>query len=194
MGAAMDDQRLVALAQEGNPDAFSLLVERHQTMVYNLALGKTGSPQDAEEVTQTAFQGKAAFSSWLYRLTVNAAIDLLRQRSRRPQTLSLDDPDLPPVPDPAEDPQAQAEAQERRRQLWQAIDALPEVHRTPFLLREMEGYSYREIAKTLGLEEGTVKSRLARARVLLRSELLSHGNFWGREASKETKGKGGDLE
>jgi len=202
--AAMDDQRLVALAQEGNPDAFSLLVERHQTMVYNLALGKTGSPQDAEEVTQTAFlkawqglpafQGKAAFSSWLYRLTVNAAIDLLRQRSRRPQTLSLDDPDLPPVPDPAEDPQAQAEAQERRRQLWQAIDALPEVHRTPFLLREMEGYSYREIAKALGLEEGTVKSRLARARVLLRSELLSHGNFWGREASKETKGKGGDLE
>ena len=194
MGAAMDDQRLVALAQEGNPDAFSLLVERHQTMVYNLALGKTGSPQDAEEVTQTAFQGKAAFSSWLYRLTVNAAIDLLRQRSRRPQTLSLDDPDLPPVPDPAEDPQAQAEAQERRRQLWQAIDALPEVHRTPFQLREMEGYSYREIAKALGLEEGTVKSRLARARVLLRSELLSHGNFWGREASKETKGKGGDLE
>ena len=204
MGAAMDDQRLVALAQEGNPDAFSLLVERHQTMVYNLALGKTGSPQDAEEVTQTAFlkawqglpafQGKAAFSSWLYRLTVNAAIDLLRQRSRRPQTLSLDDPDLPPVPDPAEDPQAQAEAQERRRQLWQAIDALPEIHRTPFLLREMEGYSYREIAKALGLEEGTVKSRLARARVLLRSELLSHGNFWGREASKETKGKGGDLE
>lgn len=138
MGAAMDDQRLVALAQEGNPDAFSLLVERHQTMVYNLALGKTGSP--------------------------------------------------------AEDPQAQAEAQERRRQLWQAIDALPEVHRTPFLLREMEGYSYREIAKALGLEEGTVKSRLARARVLLRNELLSHGNFWGREASKETKGKGGDLE
>lgn len=194
MGAAMDDQRLVALAQEGNPDAFSLLVERHQTMVYNLALGKTGSPQDAEEVTQTAFQGKAAFSSWLYRLTMNAAIDLLRQRSRRPQTLSLDDPDLPPVPDPAEDPQAQAEAQERRRQLWQAIDALPEIHRTPFLLREMEGYSYREIAKALGLEEGTVKSRLARARVLLRSELLSHGNFWGREASKETKGKGGDLE
>lgn len=162
MGAAMDDQRLVALAQEGNPDAFSLLVERHQTMVYNLALGKTGSPQDAEEVTQTAF-----LKAWQ---------------------------GLPPVPDPAEDPQAQAEAQERRRQLWQAIDALPEVHRTPFLLREMEGYSYREIAKTLGLEEGTVKSRLARARVLLRSELLSHGNFWGREASKETKGKGGDLE
>lgn len=125
---------------------------------------------------------------------MNAAIDLLRQRSRRPQTLSLDDPDLPPFPTRRRIPRPRPKPQERRRQLWQAIDALPEVHRTPFLLREMEGYSYREIAKALGLEEGTVKSRLARARVLLRNELLSHGNFWGREASKETKGKGGDLE
>ena len=119
---------------------------------------------------------------------MNAAIDLLRQRSRRPQTLSLDDPDLPPVPDPAEDPQAQAEAQERRRQLWQAIDALPEVHRTPFLLREMEGYSYREIAKALGLEEGTVKSRLSRARERLRKKFLKLRNETDFTSSKQRKG------
>ncbi len=158
---------------------------------------KTGSPQDAEEVTQTAFLEGLAGPARLLLL----ALPSHYERGHRPAPPaqppaadpSLDDPDLPPVPDPAEDPQAQAEAQERRRQLWQAIDALPEVHRTPFLLREMEGYSYREIAKTLGLEEGTVKSLPCLARVL-RSELLSHGNFWGREASKETKGKGGDLE
>ena len=65
---------------------------------------------------------------------------------------------------------------------------------TPVRVGEKEGYSCQGIAKTLGLGRGAVKTRRARARVLLRSELLSHGNFWGREASKETKGKGGDLE
>ncbi|MFR4758271.1 MAG: RNA polymerase sigma factor [Evtepia gabavorous] len=109
MQATMDDRQLVTLAREETRMPFTRLVERHQKMVYNLALGKTGSHHDAEEVTQTAFfkawqglpsfQGKAAFSSWLYRLTVNAAIDLLRQRKKHQGALSLDDPDLPVVPD-----------------------------------------------------------------------------------------------
>lgn len=111
----MDDRQLVTLARKGDQDAFTRLVERHQKMVYNLALGKTGSHHDAEEVTQTAFfkawqglpsfQGKAAFSSWLYRLTVNAAIDLLRQRKKHQGALSLDDPDLPVVPDRGPSPE-----------------------------------------------------------------------------------------
>lgn len=180
-----DDRQLVALAQQGDPEAFAQLVRRHQKMVYNLALGKTGSHHDAEEVTQTAFlkawqgirsfQGKAAFSSWLYRLTANAAIDLLRRR--RAPALSLDDPDLPPL------------AAERRRLLWQAIDRLPEAQRAPLVLREMEGLSYREIAQALDLEEGTVKSRLARARLLLRRLLVENGLL--REAAEEPMGKGG---
>ena len=164
MQATMDDRQLVTLARKGDQDAFTRLVERHQKMVYNLALGKTGSHHDAEEVTQTAFfkawqglpsfQGKAAFSSWLYRLTVNAAIDLLRQRKKHQGALSLDDPDLPVVPDRGPSPEELSEEHERRQLLWQAIESLPEPHRIPLLLREIEGLSYREIAQALDLEEG----------------------------------------
>lgn len=195
----LDDRQLVARAQGGDPEAFSQLVERHQTMVYRLALGKTGSPQDAEEVTQTAFlkawqglrtfQGKAAFSTWLYRLTANAAVDLLRRR--REPALSLDDPDLPPIPDQAPSPEELSMAAERRRLLWQAIDQLPESHRLPLVLRELEGLSYREIARALDLEEGTVKSRLARGRLMLRQQLLESGTFYPTQAAEAPAGKGG---
>ena len=193
MPGMKDDRQLVALAQNGDPEAFAQLVRHYQ----NLALGKTGSHHDAEEVTQTAFlkawqsirsfQGKAAFSSWLYRLTVNAAIDLLRQR--RAPALSLDDPDLPPLADEDPGPEEASLAAERRRLLWQAIDRLPEAQRTPLVLREMEGLSYREIAQVLDLEEGTVKSRLARARLLLRRLLAESGLL--RDAAQEPVGKGG---
>lgn len=197
MPGMKDDRQLVALAQNGDPEAFAQLVRHYQKMVYNLALGKTGSHHDAEEVTQTAFlkawqsirsfQGKAAFSSWLYRLTVNAAIDLLRQR--RAPALSLDDPDLPPLADEDPGPEEASLAAERRRLLWQAIDRLPEAQRTPLVLREMEGLSYREIAQVLDLEEGTVKSRLARARLLLRRLLAESGLL--RDVAQEPVGKGG---
>ncbi|MCI6990349.1 MAG: sigma-70 family RNA polymerase sigma factor [Clostridiales bacterium] len=199
MPPMLDDRQLVARAQGGDPEAFSQLVERHQTMVYRLALGKTGSPQDAEEVTQTAFlkawqglrtfQGKAAFSTWLYRLTANAAVDLLRRR--REPALSLDDPDLPPIPDQAPSPEELSMAAERRRLLWQAIDQLPESHRLPLVLRELEGLSYREIARALDLEEGTVKSRLARGRLMLRQQLLESGTFYPTQAAEAPAGKGG---
>lgn len=199
MPPMLDDRQLVARAQGGDPEAFSQLVERHQTMVYRLALGKTGSPQDAEEVTQTAFlkawqglrtfQGKAAFSTWLYRLTANAAVDLLRRR--REPALSLDDPDLPPIPDQAPSPEELSMAAERRRLLWQAIDQLPESHRLPLVLRELEELSYREIARALDLEEGTVKSRLARGRLMLRQQLLESGTFYPTQAAEAPAGKGG---
>lgn len=199
MPPMLDDRQLVARAQGGDPEAFSQLVDRHQTMVYRLALGKTGSPQDAEEVTQTAFlkawqglrtfQGKAAFSTWLYRLTANAAVDLLRRR--REPALSLDDPDLPPIPDQAPSPEELSMAAERRRLLWQAIDQLPESHRLPLVLRELEGLSYREIARALDLEEGTVKSRLARGRLMLRQQLLESGTFYPTQAAEAPAGKGG---
>ena len=98
--------------------------------------------------------------------------NLLRQRKKHQGALSLDDPDLPVVPDRGPSPEELSEEHERRQLLWQAIESLPEPHRIPLLLREIEGLSYREIAQALDLEEGTVKSRLARARLLLRKLLL----------------------
>lgn len=199
MPRTMDDRALTARARAGDGAAFAQLVERHQGMVYALALGKTGHPQDAEEVVQTAFlkawqglpnfRGEAAFSTWLYRLTANAAVDLLRRR--REPALSLDDPDLPPIPDQAPSPEELSMAAERRRLLWQAIDQLPESHRLPLVLRELEGLSYREIARALDLEEGTVKSRLARGRLMLRQQLLESGTFYPTQAAEAPAGKGG---
>ncbi len=161
----------------------------------NLALGKTGSHAGRGGSDPNRLPGEG-------RLLL-LALPSHYERGHRPappaQPPAADPlpgrpPTCPPVPDPAEDPQAQAEAQERRRQLWQAIDALPEVHRTPFLLcGRWRGTATGKSPRPWGWRrDGQVP--LGPGLVLLRNELLSHGNFWGREASKETKGKGGDLE
>lgn len=204
MAMTMDDRSLVSLAQQGDGEAFALLVQRHQKMVYNLALGKTGSHHDAEEITQNAFlkawqglpqfQGKAAFSSWLYRLTLNAATDFLRQRGRHAKVVSLSDPDLPPIPDQSPTPEERSAAEADRQALWQAIEALPEQQRTILLLREIDGLSYKEIALTLDLEEGTVRSRLSRSRKVLRKLLWKTENFRGGISSNQAEEKGGDPE
>lgn len=204
MAMTMDDRSLVFLAQQGDGEAFALLVQRHQKMVYNLALGKTGSHHDAEEITQNAFlkawqglpqfQGKAAFSSWLYRLTLNAATDFLRQRGRHAKVVSLSDPDLPPIPDQSPTPEERSAAEADRQALWQAIEALPEQQRTILLLREIDGLSYKEIALALDLEEGTVRSRLSRSRKVLRKLLWKTENFRGGISSNQAEEKGGDPE
>ena len=197
----MDERSLIRLAQEGDQDAFARLVETHQRLVYSLALQRVGDHHDAEEVAQTAFfkawralprfRGDAAFSTWLYRLTVNAATDLLRQRKR--ETLSLDDPDLPPLRDPAPGPAELARRRERREALARAVDALPKQARTVLLLRETEGLSYEEIAARTGVPVGTVRSRLSRTRRSLADILRDQGNLWEGFTSEETKtgGKGG---
>ena len=195
------EQQLVSAARDGDMDAFEALVHLYEKRVFALTLRMCGNPEDAAEAAQEAFlaawqglaffRGEASFSTWLYRLTVNAAIDLLRQRKKHQGALSLDDPDLPVVPDRGPSPEELSEEHERRQLLWQAIESLPEPHRIPLLLREIEGLSYREIAQALDLEEGTVKSRLARARLLLRKLLLQKGNLPTGSPSNQLGRKGG---
>lgn len=196
----MTEQELVAAARGGDQDAFARLVETNQAKVYNLAYRMTGNPEDAADLTQEAFLnawrglarfgGQSAFSTWLYRLTSNVCIDFLRRQSRC-ETLSMtvegpeNESRQAELPDERWCPERELERWEASRTLETGLAALSPDHRQVLLLRELEGLSYAEIAQCLSLEEGTVKSRIARARLSLRDYLKKAGNFSGLLPSKD---------
>lgn len=183
MTPVMDDSRLVELARKGEVRAFEELMAHHEKWVYNLTLASARNHHDAEELTQTVFlkvwqnlpqfKGNSAFSTWLYSLTRNACIDW--SRKNRNQTQSLSDAALVVLPSNTPDPEAEAIRRDRQARLWEAMDCLPEQARTILLLREMEGFDYQTIAVILNIPVGTVRSRLARARIALRDELTRKG-------------------
>lgn len=199
----MTEQELVARAKQGDQDAFARLVEANQNKIYTLALRMTGNPEDGEDLAQEAFlrawrslpsfQGESSFSTWLYRLASNLCIDFLRREKRRSAAAavtSLDDEEGPApaeIPDHRFSPEGEAERRELRAAVGQALLKLSDEHRQVLVLRELEELSYAEIADRLGLEEGTVKSRIARSRLALRKLLLASGNFSPPASSMNTK-------
>ena len=198
----MTEQQLLQAARRGREDAFEELVRLYEKRVYHLALRMCGNAEDAYEIAQEAFlsvwkglrffRGESSFSTWLYRLTSNAAIDFLRrQRRQGADGPSLDDEDtFVEVADPSPSPHQQAETLELRQALVQGLNTLSPEHRQVLLLRELQGLSYEEIAACLELDLGTVKSRIARAREKLRKYLLSSGNFSGYLPSNKTGREG----
>lgn len=187
----MTEQELVERAKKGDETAFEVLVTDNEKRIYNLCRRLTGNPEDAAELTQEAFlnawrglsrfQGESSFSTWLYRLTDNACLDLLRREKKRRGDASLDDEEslslAQQLPHPGPSPQEHLERGERMAALEQGLQQLSQEHRRILVLREINGLSYQEIGAILGLSDGTVKSRLARARLALANYLRQSGNF-----------------
>ena len=197
------EQQWVDAARQGDQSAFEQLVHLYEKRVLALTTRMCKNPADAEEAAQEAFlsawqglpffRGDASFSTWLYRLASNACVDLLRREGRRQSAAgpSLNDEEVQlEVPDTAPSPQEQAERSELRQQIEAGLQALTPDHRQVLLLREMHQLSYDEIAQTLDVDVGTVKSRINRGRKQLRNFLLRSGNFSPPPASKEAGKEG----
>ena len=197
------EQQWVEAARQGDQSAFEQLVHLYEKRGLALTTRMCKNPADAEEAAQEAFlsawqglpffRGDASFSTWLYRLASNACVDLLRREGRRQSAAgpSLNDEEVQlEVPDTAPSPQEQAERSELRQQIEAGLQALTPDHRQVLLLREMHQLSYDEIAQTLDVDVGTVKSRINRGRKQLRNFLLRSGNFSPPPASKEAGKEG----
>ena len=198
-----EEYALVQRIQSGDSDAFAVLMDEYQKQVYHLALRTVGNPEDAADMTQEAFlrayraissfRGDSKLSVWLYRLTQNVCIDFLRSRGRRP-TVSLtveneaDEVQELDVADDRFDPEEQYQRKALRDAVRRGLDALPAEYRAILVLREINGLSYAEIGEQLQLEEGTVKSRLFRARKKLCEFLQRDGNLPDTYASKNING------
>ena len=191
----MNDQEhnLIQAARNGDQAAFGELVQQYQKRVFALAVRMCPTPELAEEAAQEAFlaawqglpffRGDSAFATWLYRLTSNACVDLLRKENRHQddETVSAE------VPDPAPTPEKAVEQKELRRQIEAGLQTLSPEHREVLILREIQQLSYDEIADVLSLDLGTVKSRINRGRRQLREFLLKQGNFLSSAASNKTE-------
>ena len=194
----MNEILLISRARGGDREAFGELVEQYRDNVYRLAYRMCGNAYDADEAAQEAFvaawralpnfRGDAKFSTWLYRLTTNAAIDVMR-REKRHQTVG--DGEMIEVADDADSPQETVERTEQQEAVQKALATLSEEYREVLLLRYMEELDYAEIAEVLQLPSGTVKSRINRAKAALKTALLKSGNIFGGSSviHTETNGK-----
>lgn len=178
----MDEKKLIERASGGDPEAFNRLMENHERRMYAVALRMCGNREDAQDCLQEAmlrayraisgFKGQSTFSTWVYRITMNTCLDELRRRKNK-QNTSLDsllDAGWSPK-DERNAPERHAIQQEMKAHLHAAIRELPEDMRSAVVLRDIQGMSYDEIAQTLDINVGTIKSRISRGREKLREKL-----------------------
>lgn len=180
------DLQAAGLARKGNQHAFRVLVERHSHCVFRLAFRMTGNEQDAEDVVQETFlrvfkqlqqfDGRAAFSTWLYRICANCSLDLIRARKTRNEQhagasdqTTLDWLDRVAAPDPS--PERLTQSGQIAAMLVPALNRLSETERAAFVLRHYEGYDISQIAEALGVGASAAKHSVFRAVQKLRRAL-----------------------
>lgn len=185
---ATEDQMLISRCQGGDRGAFDALIRKHERRAYQYAYRLTSNPDEAADVVADAFvrvygaiqnfKGQSAFTTWLYRILTNCFLDL-KKREKNRQGVSLetmiqtDDGEVErQIEDEGLTPHEQAERTERERAVEDAVGRLPEYQRAMIVMYHAEQLSYEEIAEALDLPIGTVKSRLNRARLSMREELV----------------------
>jgi RNA polymerase sigma-70 factor (ECF subfamily) len=181
------DAAAVALARDGDSDAFRTLVERHSRAVYSLAYRLTGSPSDAEDVVQETFlkayrqlgrfESRANFGTWLHRIAVNCSIDLIRARPHREAAHDASDLDGLGGGDGLGEAQASPErlmlSTEVQDRINDAMERLSPMERAAFMLRHVEGRSLDEISRSLGIKTNATKHSIFRAVRKMRTALES---------------------
>ncbi len=184
-----DESELIRAAKQGDVAAFNELVLRYQQQAYNVAYRLLGDADWAADATQDAFLKAyqrlyqlrgSTFRPWLLRIVTNTCYDLLRHRARRPaQSLEATDDDqdpdhLPRWQSDVETPEEAAMRHEIGHAVQEGLLHLPPEYRAVVVLSDVEGLSYEEISRSLGIPVGTVKSRLSRGRARLRDYLRAH--------------------
>src|SRR5262245_37591135 len=181
---ALGDEEIVERVRKGEAALFEVLIRRYNQRLYRVARSILRDDHEAEDVMQQAyvsayahldqFAGRARFSTWLTRIAVHEALARARRRARWEGLDPMDDDsENPPAAlrDVRPDPEVQAQATELKRLLESVIDGLPEIYRSAFVLREAEGLDTAEVAECLEISEEAVRTRLNRARTLLRRKL-----------------------
>jgi len=197
----MDESAIIEGMARGDRMAFRELVERYKKKVYYLALDMAGNPVDAEDISQevflkvhrsfSTFRRGAKLGSWLYRVTYNASIDHLRSKGSTPEPMADEvleargSEEGGPLQGRTLDPAAVAEERELQARIAKALEKVSPQEKAVFLLRHNEDLMLKDIAETLGLSIGSVKSYLFRAVRKLQKELREPGAVSGLEASHE---------
>jgi RNA polymerase sigma-70 factor (ECF subfamily) len=185
----VDDAEIIRRVRAGDSEAFGTLVEKYGGRIRRLVRGFIRNEKDAEDVVQDSFvkafarldrfDGRSAFFTWLYRIAANTSMDHNKKVRRRPAPLSIeasreDEEGRGGITPPARGPSPLQGAMtgELRRKIDEAMAALPDIYREVIVLREMEGLSYDDMSRALGVSRGTIESRLFRARERLRARLV----------------------